>query len=183
MPALRFAKVRLTPASEAHLRHLLDNPQRRAAAARILNDQSRLLVQIGEKMTEEDLHRRSVERRTAMSLNHGREVQDSWEIVPAREIGPDKLRVGARNTHPAFPILDAGTRVHDILPRNGAHLIFPFNGGAPGRAGQIGAFAVEFGEGPTKAPTGVHAHQIQPRNFRRRLFDRYRRQANRRLNR
>lgn len=164
------------------LREKLEAYQRSAAGraqlARVANRESKVMAGIAAEIAEEDLHQRTdPSRRSPLSLAHGKRLHESFEPVPAKEIGY-KLRAGVRNTHPAFPMVEGGTPPHVILAETSSGLVFPWDGTKGihgGRAGKKGTFAVNWGDAPTFTGDGVNHPGAEPRRILPRAVRRYRR--------
>ena len=179
-----WGNVRLQGDLNARLRRLAEQPRTRGAAARILNNESRKIVQIAEEIALEDLHqRKDPTRRSDLSLEHGKRLHESFEMVPASEFGVGKLRVGIRNTHPAFKFVEYGTPRHDIEVRSGdGFLFFPWDGtrgvnrGAPGKKGR---FAVDWDDADTFMGKKVNHPGAVARKIIPRAVRRYRRRSQR----
>lgn len=174
-------KVALPPGGTDYLRHLLDDPKNRAVVARILNDESRALKATCEEVAEEDLHRRPTERRTRESLAHGPEYHDSFEIIEAKQLGPNKMKTGVENTHPFARAVEHGTPAHEI--RSSGRMNFPWNlrRQGPHDGAGIGDFLVDGDanfSGFKVSHTGAGAKRIMAR-ARRRYLDRAKRAGRR----
>lgn len=178
------ANVRLADGDLERLRHLLEtDPKLRSAAARILNRESEKVRVIAKEITEKEIHRRPQERRTKISLAHGAELHDSFEVVPAREVGPNQMKVSIRNTHPAFAAVNNGTPPHRIEPRVAKTLAFPFRGPVgKGQVGKLGTFAVRTGDAPMFYPQGVDHPGAQGHQILQRALRTYRRRQGRVIN-
>lgn len=183
---VRFGRVQLTPESEAKLRRFLANPKQRRAASAILNREGRILQQACTDLADGEIRRRPEERqKNTLSQGHGKHYNDSFVALPASAVGPDKMRIVIKNTHPAHKYVEHGTAEHQITPRkaDGA-LLFPFNGllggGGPRKQGPWALTSQESGGfyflGQAVSHPGAVPHQIM-----RRVLREYRRTAQRRL--
>jgi hypothetical protein len=176
MPQVRWGALRVEGDLKRRLEEYQRSPGTRSAMARLANDESRKVVLICEEIAKEDLHQREdPSRRSPLSLQHGKRLHESFEIVPARE-SDYKLIAKVRNTHPAFPYVEKGTERHDIWA-SGHALKFPFNGGSRGGPGKIGQFAVDWADGETVLRAQVDHPGAKPRNILGRAMRRYRRRA------
>lgn len=186
MTVVRWGNLRLGPAALAKIEAQLASPRTRGTAVRIMQRTAQQVADECKLLAEEELHRRPDHRRSEESLAHGAEYHDSFVIVPARDTGYDKLRVGVTNTHPAAKILELGADEHVIRARaGGPDLNFPWIGYPVGRGGP-GAknpFAV-VASGQTGEMTRrrVNHPGVGPRRILSRSLRRYRRRANKVLN-
>lgn len=176
-------KVVLPADGEAYLRNLLQQPRMRPVVSRILNDASRDLKIVCEEVANEDLHRRPDDRRTKESLAHGPSYHESFEIITAKEAGPDKMKSGVRNTHPFARAVEHGTPAHLIVSYPGKQS-FPWNLQrlGPHNGAGMGDFLVTGDRnfaGNVVRHTGAGAKRIMAR-ARRRYLDRTRKVLNRR---
>lgn len=177
MPQVRWGALRVEGDLKRRLEEYQRSPGTRSAMARLANDESRKVVVICEEIAKEDLHQREdPTRRSPLSLQHGKRLHESFEIVPARE-SDYKMIAKVRNTHPAFRYVEGGTERHDIFARNGKALAFPYNGGAGGRPGVKGRFAVDWADGELVLRGQVDHPGSAPRNILGRAMRRYRRRA------
>jgi len=167
-PAMRWTTAKPAQGTD-HLRQLLSKPQNRSAASRILNRESQTIADAAQLLAERELHRRPDSRRTHESLQHGREYHDSFEIVPAKLIGADRMRAAVVNTHPFARAVENGTPAHEITPSEAPQLRFPFNRGPRGGVGVLGGFAVNWGGnsfiGQRVSHPGAHGHRILARTL------------------
>ena len=179
----RWGNLRTNGDLKAKLEAWQRSPSGRAQLARVANRESKIVAEIAAEVAEEDLHQREdPSRRSPLSVGHGKRLHESFEPVPAKEVGY-KLRAAVRNTHPAFPMVEGGTAPHVITGgRNpSGKLVFPWDGTRGlhgGSPGQKGTFAVNWGDspnfvGPTVDHPGAKARNILPRAVRR-----YRRRRN-----
>lgn len=145
-------KIKMSAAGEAHLRHLLANPQSRATASRIINIESRKMMLEAGGIADEEL--RPNPRRNAKGYHR------SFVTVPARSIGLDRLEGGWGNNHEAANWVEYGTKPHPIKINSKRALAFPLNGEAQGEFG----FVNNIPEHP-----GTKAYRIAPRAFERYL--------------
>lgn len=177
---VRWGALRVAPDLARRLEEYQRSAKGRAVLARVANGESRKIVVIAEEVAREDLHQRSdPSRRSPLSKSHGKRLHESFEAVPAKEVGY-KMRAGIRNTHPAFKMVDGGTRPHVIVARQRPDLVFPWDGtrGAHGgRPGVKGSFAVEWGEAPTFVGPTVDHPGAAPRRILQRAVRRYRRRS------
>jgi hypothetical protein len=168
----RSTGLRPAPDIEQQFRALAANPNTLAVAARLVNDESRILKATCEAVANEELHRRPEGRRSPKSAAHGAHYHDSFVIVTAKEQGYANVRAVVGNSHPAAHIIEKGAAPHEIRASNAKALKFPFNGGARGGVGSKGGFAVNWGDGETMnrarvSHPGTTAHQIMARATRR----------------
>lgn len=178
---IRFGKLQVTPETEAKLRHMLQEPKLRSAVSRRLNDESRKIAAMCSELAALELHRRPDERRTELSLSHGKHYIDSFEAVPAKQFGVDRLKVAVTNTHPAHRMVEKGTRPHTISGRGGGKMSFPYLGYPAGHGGprHFADWLVtgdDYFVGPVVDHPGAVGHEIMRRTLRE-----YRRRAQRRL--
>lgn len=174
----RWGNLKANGDLRAKLEDYQRSPAGRAQLARIANRESKVMAGIAAEIAEEDLHKRTdPTRRSPLSLSHGKRLHESFEPVPAKEIGY-KLRAGVRNTHPAFPMVEGGTSPHVIIAETSSGLVFPWDGTKGihgGRAGKKGTFAVNWGDAPTFTGDGVNHPGAEPRRILQRAVRRYRR--------
>lgn len=167
-PAMRWTAARPVQGSD-HLHQLLSKPKNRATVSRILNAESAKIAAAAQQLAEQEVHRRPDSRRTRESLEHGREYHDSFEVVPAKLLGVDKLRAAVVNTHPMARAVENGTPAHEITAREAPQLRFPFNRGPRGGVGVLGGFAVNWGGnsfiGQRVSHTGARGHRILARTL------------------
>lgn len=175
----RWGNLRGDEAFRAKLEEYQRSPAGRSQLARIANRESREMALIAAEIAEEDLHQRDdPSRRSALSLSHGKRLHESFEAVPAKEIGY-KARAGVRNTHPAFRMVEGGTAPHVIsAKRTPPTMVFPWDGTrgeSGGKAGVKGTFAIGWGDAPLFVGPTVNHPGAEPRRILPRAVRRYRR--------
>lgn len=175
----RWGNLRANGDLRAKLEEYQRSPQGKAQLARVANRESRVMATIAAEIAEEDLHQRTdPSRRSPLSRGHGKRLHESFEAVPAKEVGY-KLRAGVRNTHPAFPMVEGGTPPHVIsAKRTPPSMVFPWDGTtgvSGGSPGKKGTFAVDWGDAPTFVGPTVNHPGAKPRNILPRAVRRYRR--------
>ncbi len=178
---VRWGALRVAPDLARRLEEYQRSAKGRAVLARVANGESRKIVVIAEEVAREDLHQRSdPSRRSPLSKSHGKRLHESFEAVPAKEVGY-KMRAGIRNTHPAFKFVDGGTRPH-VISATGTppQLVFPWDGTrgvSGGKAGVKGTFAVDWEDAPAFVGPTVNHPGAAPRNILQRAVRRYRRRS------
>lgn len=175
----RWGNLKATGDLRAKLEAYQQSPAGRAQLARIANRESKVMAGIAAEIAEEDLHKRTdPTRRSPLSRAHGKRLHESFEAVPAKEVGY-KLRAAVRNTHPAFPMVEGGTAPHVIsAKRTPPSMVFPWDGTrgeSGGKAGVKGTFAVNWGDAPTFVGPTVNHPGAEPRRILPRAVRRYRR--------
>lgn len=174
MVDVRWGSIRAEGDITRRIEEYRNSPSTKSAMARLINNESRKVVVICEEIAKEDLHQREdPSRRSPLSLQHGKRLHESFEIVPASESGYKPI-AKVRNTHPAFKFVEGGTEPHDIHA-TGKALKFPFNGQPGGRPGVLGQFAVDWADGETVLRGKVDHPGAAPRNILGRAVRRYRR--------
>lgn len=183
MPNIRFGHLQATPETLEKLRRFAANPKTRAVVSRKLNAESAYIAQQCKLVAEGELHRRPDDRRTPLSLAYGKHYVDSFEAVPAREVGANKLRVVVRNDHPAHPMVEKGTVPHTIAARNAKQLVFPYVGYPAGHGGPntFAAWIVSGDKDTLFVGQEVQHPGAAPHEIMRRVLREYRRRAQRRL--
>lgn len=127
MAVVKIGKIGVAPGEVERLRNLLASPKRRAAVSRAVNLQSEVLKAICIEVAEEDIHHRPDSRRTRESLAHGAEYHDSFKVIPAKEVGVDRLKAAVVNDHPFARAVEKGTPAHQITASEAPKMIFPWN--------------------------------------------------------
>lgn len=166
----------------------LSSPSAKGALTRATNKESEKVLAFAKEIAEAELNRRPGNRRTAESLNHGKEYHDSFYVVPASSGDPMRMRVKIGNNHPAAGMIEFGTPPHSIDAKAADAMQFPGpnspedRGGifpAPGhqtasrfRVGQKGSFMVD-------GPPWVYRKHVnhpgtQAKHILTRAMDRYR---------
>ena len=175
---MRWGNLRVNGDLRAKLEAYQRSPQGRSQLARVANRESKIVAEIAAEIAKEDLHQRAdPSRRSPLSLAHGKRLHESFEAVPAKEVGY-KLRASVRNTHPAFPMVEGGTPPHVITAHASSGLVFPWDGTRGvnvGRPGKKGTFAVNWGDAPTFVGPSVDHPGAEPRRILPRAVRRYRR--------
>lgn len=121
-------------------------PTTRATAGRYINQGSRDLIELIQKIADAELKEdRPQERRRT----EGPRYRDAWRVVPNQLDNIGRLVGGIECTHHAARLIENGSPPHSI-PRGGkTYLAFPFQPGATRskRGGPKGNWPVNFGEG------------------------------------
>lgn len=148
-------------------------PGTRSAAAHLLNESARSMIQIAIDIANSEFKPRSGGRRPRKGTRH---YVTSFFLEEANQDSIGRMTVRFGNRHPAAGYIEYGTRPHEIPPPEfgsgtgpafaTGHLIFPFRPDAtrtqPGTgrtAGTVGNWPTEFGE-----PGSVRMYTNEPVN-------------------
>lgn len=139
-------KIDAPPRRAERILNLNRNGRARATAGRYINHGSRQLIEIIQKIADEELHEdRPQERRRT----EGPRYRDSWRVLPNRVDNIGRLVGGIESTHHAARLIENGSPPHAIPEFGTTYLAFPFDPQATRskRGGPKGTWPVTFAEG------------------------------------
>jgi hypothetical protein len=174
----RSVTVKVDPSTMVKARRALTSRHGiHRAIVGMLEDDADLVASIAKEIAEGELHRREGRRRTPESAAFGTHYHDAFEVEVVDNPRIEAVQVRVSNEHPFAWAIEHGMRGHNIIPKAGGRMVFPYiPGAARGGVGKLGAWALtnsdaDFLAGAWTIPhhPGMNEHRVM-----RRAAERYR---------